>query len=711
MATRQEHTLKTIYDRQLDMHAGYLVYFDNVCMNEFIKSYVTNIGISVGMSSASVTMLYAPQFKTIDTIDDYGGLLESEDGVQNGTNLRIFTENPFSRKYEIIFDGIIKGKSFARNPYGFELSFTATDYMYWLNRTVIPISIPFNEKVSSGDRIRWKGQGIDVDNVNSVNIVSAGQLTGKTINEYWYNTLKKSLLQNSTVFSDPNTVAVFDNAINRVELMGDINSTLVQQRVIDLVLTANATFADTAYVSLNNVSSNLLMEFFQDKDGVIRLKPPFWNEPVLKSHIIDPIMIKSGSENTNWNSLYTRVISQGGVEEWQTDAVSTSKPDLLTPVGVYVGNLKDKSKGQWADYLNYSEDYVVFRDLNSSSGDTSGFVGGQVGNSNAEQTTYAFLTGTAELNKAVAYGIMANINRESGFNILAEGDGGTSHGLCQWHSTRFYSSKYYTWPKDTSLTAFCTAKGYDWKTIEAQLRYLIWDISSEGSHPIDFSDCEDSVQGARKAAEKFCREYEGPKNVDIESASRASLAEQYYNNFGQSTYEMYANNSTSSGSRPSGSSQYNINQCMVYTKGVSQKISTHFNATEFQCRGTTCGCRNTYIAKDLVEILERIRSYYGGKGVNINSGYRCANHNNNVGGASDSIHLSGAAADIQVTGVDARTVFNDLNRLREDPNSGFVLADGTKINGLIYYPKYNFVHVDIGNRKWIDANGHTSAAD
>ena len=534
MATRQEHTLKTIHDRQLDMHSGYLVYFDNVCMNEFIKSYVTNIGISVGMSSASVTMVYAPQFKTIDTIDDYGGLLESEDGVQNGTNLRIFTENPFSRKYEIIFDGIIKGKNFVRNPYGFELSFTATDYMYWLNRTVIPISIPFNEKVSSGDRIRWKGQGIDVDNVDSVNIVSAGQLTGKTISEYWNDTLKKSLLQNSTIFSDPNTVAVFDNAINRIELMGDINPVLVQQKIIDLVLTANATFADTAYVSLNNVSSNLLMEFFQDKDGVIRLKPPFWNEPVLKSHIIDPIMIKSGSENTNWGNLYTRIISQGGVEEWQADSISTSKPDLLTPVGVYVGNLKDKSKGQWADYLNYSEDYVIFKGDGTGSSDTSGAVGGKVGNSNAERTVYAFLTKTAGLNRAVTCGIMANINHESTFNVLAGGeerDGSISHGLCQWNKTRFYNSNGGGWPKDKSLTAFCAAKGYDWKTMEGQLQYLKWDISSEGSHPLDFSSCGNNVQGARKAAEKFCKAYEIPANSNIKAASRANLAEEYYNNF------------------------------------------------------------------------------------------------------------------------------------------------------------------------------------
>ena len=37
---------------------------------------------------------------------------------------------------------------------------------------------------------------------------------------------------------------------------------------------------------------------------------------------------------------------------------------------------------------------------------------------------------------AQAKGIVANIQRESGFRTNAVGDGGTSHGLFQWHAGR-----------------------------------------------------------------------------------------------------------------------------------------------------------------------------------------------------------------------------------------------------------------------------------
>lgn len=95
------------------------------------------------------------------------------------------------------------------------------------------------------------------------------------------------------------------------------------------------------------------MEFYQDRDGIVRIKPPFWNEPVLKNHVIDPLLIMASSENTDWSKMYTRIIVTGGVEEWMPDSGSTSdKIDILTPVGVYVGSLTGKDKAKWADYTS-----------------------------------------------------------------------------------------------------------------------------------------------------------------------------------------------------------------------------------------------------------------------------------------------------------------------------------------------------------------------
>jgi uncharacterized protein YcbK (DUF882 family) len=49
----------------------------------------------------------------------------------------------------------------------------------------------------------------------------------------------------------------------------------------------------------------------------------------------------------------------------------------------------------------------------------------------------------------------------------------------------------------------------------------------------------------------------------------------------------------------------------------------------------------------LVALLQNVRNIIG-KPIHINSGLRCPENNRRVGGASDSAHLSGYAADIAV---------------------------------------------------------------
>lgn len=88
----------------------------------------------------------------------------------------------------------------------------------------------------------------------------------------------------------------------------------------------------------------------------------------------------------------------------------------------------------------------------------------------------------------------------------------------------------------------------------------------------------------------------------------------------------------------------------TYKKGTAVKISDNFNSTEFDCHGNGCCC-DTIIDLEMVNILQKIRNHFG-KAVTVNSGYRCKTHNNEVGGASKSKHLSGMAADIVVSGVE-----------------------------------------------------------
>lgn len=731
MATREEHLLKKIFDRQMDIHSGYLVYFDDVCMNEFVQGYVTNVGLSVGMGSASVTLTYAPQFKSIDTVDDFGAYLDSDDGVQNGTSLRIFAENIFSKKYHIIFDGIIKSRGVTRTPQGFNMVFTSTDYMYWLSKSIVPITIPATHQIWPGERIRWKGQGVFVDNLDGVAAVTSGQMVEKTISEYWHDVLKKSLVNNSTVYSDTNSVASFDDAINRVFIMGDVNPELTAQRIIDLVITANAVFADTAYVALNNVTTNFLMEFFQDIDGVIKVKPPFWNEPVLKNFIIDPLMIKSGSEDTNWGNFYTRVISQGGLEEWEASGSDAAK-SMFTPVGVYVGKYKNKNGGKWADYLTY-DSYEMW----DSDGD--GVPGGNtkndhILNSIGEGYVWDHLTKTRGLNRAIASGIMANIRYESRFDPQAQGDYADtknryeSFGLFQWRNTEdagkrwqavvdtFEASKLnivgqYVAPTPIGLLPekYCSHSSYtnsifgttdkeEKAYIEFQLDYFLTDVgynanmskfvassTSYKNIASQLQQCANTEEGAVKAAEIICSLYEIPRYPEEELINRRAAAKEYYNQFRLE--------------RPAVTSAWSIEKSKAYNNATQSNeyvAGTTFKVSEFMCKGNSCkckcGCSTTYISEDVVQILQKIKDDVKAKSFRVTSGYRCETHNRCDQGASQSRHLTGGAVDFQFS--DGKMSMNDLCKKIRDNTNAYVSNNGQIISYAKYYTG-GWVHIDV----------------
>ena len=80
-------------------------------------------------------------------------------------------------------------------------------------------------------------------------------------------------------------------------------------------------------------------------------------------------------------------------------------------------------------------------------------------------------------------------------------------------------------------------------------------------------------------------------------------------------------------------------------------VSTNFRYSEFDCNH--CGQYGDTISLELVGVLERMRTHFGGKGVTINSGVRCEYHNAAVGGADNSRHLVGNAdaADVVVRDV------------------------------------------------------------
>lgn len=92
----------------------------------------------------------------------------------------------------------------------------------------------------------------------------------------------------------------------------------------------------------------------------------------------------------------------------------------------------------------------------------------------------------------------------------------------------------------------------------------------------------------------------------------------------------------------------------AYSKKVdgNKQVSTNFKVREFACKD---GSDVIFIAPDLVKVLQEIRSHFG-KPVIINSAYRTPAYNKKVGGATQSQHLYGTAADIVVSGVQPKEV-------------------------------------------------------
>ncbi len=111
------------------------------------------------------------------------------------------------------------------------------------------------------------------------------------------------------------------------------------------------------------------------------------------------------------------------------------------------------------------------------------------------------------------------------------------------------------------------------------------------------------------------------------------------------------------------------------------KLAPNFKVKEFACKDNA---DVVFIAPELVDVLQKIRDHFG-KAVNINSGYRTNFHNNRVGGAKQSQHLYGTAADIYISGVSPE----DIAAYSE------TLLSGT--GGIGIYK--NFVHIDVRRNK------------
>lgn len=131
---------------------------------------------------------------------------------------------------------------------------------------------------------------------------------------------------------------------------------------------------------------------------------------------------------------------------------------------------------------------------------------------------YNYITQNLGLSKAIACGIMGNINDESGFKISSTGDGGTSYGLIQWHNERW-----------DGLVNFCNQNGYPVDSLEGQLEWMWWEFNNTESDAWStMSGVPNTSEGARTAGANMCIHYERPSDKYNKAIGRGQNAVNFY---------------------------------------------------------------------------------------------------------------------------------------------------------------------------------------
>ena len=130
----------------------------------------------------------------------------------------------------------------------------------------------------------------------------------------------------------------------------------------------------------------------------------------------------------------------------------------------------------------------------------------------------AFFREDAGLNDAVIAGILANIQRESGFDPTRVGDSGKAFGLCQWNEKR-----------QKRLDSLCKRAELNRDDISTQQIFMIAELQ------VYFPDTwmllnwlEETEDDAAWAAWYICKNYEAPVHVEEELLIREQLAKDYF---------------------------------------------------------------------------------------------------------------------------------------------------------------------------------------
>lgn len=338
--------------------SNYIIYFDSYRVDHICLDFSTNLGLSAVEAQASITFLNA------DSLENWKAYL---------TEVRIFVKDIYTGKFRQVFEGDITGRngSASRQSTG-RTVYTIKGLYTWLELPV-PMYVDNMDNLDVLRRFQLQAQNIDVDAVSKL-LQNRKDLFGtdKTL-EQLIHKLFDLLDQGYSKITDNDTAFGFKDMRTKFKVMSDIDPKFRDKGFLDLITFTQATTLQGFYDFLNEVLAQLMMEFYQDIDGSMKVKGPSWNDDIPKSHIIDESVTDEITRGITWDAQPTRILVIGGKSEileamTSTDA-SGNAVNMQIPVGLYINGykyigmnfdafLKDGSGGEESGGDGGNEDYV-----------------------------------------------------------------------------------------------------------------------------------------------------------------------------------------------------------------------------------------------------------------------------------------------------------------------------------------------------------------
>ena len=234
--------------------ADYRIYFDDVRMDPYIKNWSANVGLSASDAVASIRMHRTKE------LEQWKGYL---------TQVRIFALNVFSGKYCMVFEGEItnRGWSDARIDTG-EISFECKGFYHWLT-VPIPMLIRFEEQFDKVSQFKYEAMNIDVTAVEAF-FLNKEEILMK---DYALNEILDRLFEMMYDGYNLSTDSTFEWAglRDRFKVMSEVIKEFREAGYLDSVTFTRTTTIETFYVYLNNLLTQMMLEFYQDRDGACLL--------------------------------------------------------------------------------------------------------------------------------------------------------------------------------------------------------------------------------------------------------------------------------------------------------------------------------------------------------------------------------------------------------------------------------------------------------